>query len=61
MSEFIIVCGILYFLPMIVAMLRGKANAGAIAVLNFFLGWTLIGWVVALTWACMAENKRADY
>jgi len=28
-----------------------KQNAGAIGALNFFLGWTLVGWVVALVWA----------
>jgi hypothetical protein len=42
----------LYFLPAIAAHNRGKANASAIAMLNFFLGWTFIGWVVALVWAC---------
>ena len=26
-------------------------NEGAIFVLNLFLGWSLIGWVVALVWA----------
>lgn len=45
-------CGfILYFLPAIVAFVRSKRDAGAILVLNFFLGWTAIGWVIALVWA----------
>lgn len=39
----------LYFLPTIVGW--NKRNAGAIFALNFFLGWTLIGWVVAIVWA----------
>jgi len=39
----------IYFLPSLVGM--HKKNANAICVLNFFLGWTLIGWVVALVWA----------
>jgi hypothetical protein len=28
-----------------------KQNHGAILALNLFLGWTLVGWVVALVWA----------
>lgn len=42
---------ILYFLPSIIAFVRGKRDAVSILVLNIFLGWTLIGWVVALVWA----------
>jgi len=40
-----------YFLPTIIALLRGHRNALAIFLLNFFLGWTFIGWVVALVWS----------
>lgn len=35
-----------------------KANASAILILNFLLGWTLIGWVVALVWACTVEKNQ---
>ena len=38
-----------YFIP--TAMGAKKKNGGAIFMLNLFLGWTLIGWVVALVWA----------
>jgi hypothetical protein len=41
----------IYFFPTIIAAARGKRNSGAIFVLNFFLGWSFIGWVVALVWA----------
>jgi hypothetical protein len=40
-----------YFLPTIVASLRRHADKCAIFVINLFLGWSLIGWVVALAWA----------
>lgn len=46
----------IYLLPFIVAMVRGKRNCLAILVLNLLLGWTLIGWVVALVWACMIDS-----
>lgn len=40
---------VLYFLPSIVGW--SKPNVNGIILLNFFLGWTLIGWVVAMVWA----------
>ncbi len=46
----IIVLGV-YFLPTIQALTAKKKNAASIAVVNVFLGWTLIGWVIALAWA----------
>ena len=41
-----------YFIPTLVAYCRRHHNAGAIFFLNFLLGWTIIGWVIALFWAC---------
>ena len=42
----------LYFLPTIIAISRKKDSAVAIFLLNFFLGWTFLGWIAALIWAC---------
>ncbi len=42
---------VLYFSPAWVAFSNDHNNAMAIAILNFFLGWTLVGWVGALVWA----------
>jgi hypothetical protein len=50
----------LYFLPAIVAHRRGHHNASAITVLTLFLGWTAIGWIVALVWAYTATAERAQ-
>jgi len=41
----------LYFLPSIIALARSKRDLLAIFLLNFFLGWSVIGWIVALVWA----------
>jgi hypothetical protein len=41
----------LYFVPTMVAATRGHQSLGSILVINLFLGWTLIGWVVALAMA----------
>jgi hypothetical protein len=46
--------GILYFLPAIIG--RNKADATGIFLVNLFLGWTLIGWVVAFFWACASDR-----
>ncbi len=43
----------IYFLPTYVA--RKKRNCGAVFALDLLLGWTLIGWVVALCWALMED------
>ena len=40
---------VLYFLPSIIG--RDKREATGIFLVNLFLGWTLIGWVVALALA----------
>jgi len=45
-----------YFLPAIVAAIRKKTNANAIFILNLFLGWTLLGWVIALIWAVKTDQ-----
>ena len=49
-----------YFVPTIIAMLRGHSNMAPIIAVNFFLGWSLIGWVVALSWALTAQEKTID-
>jgi hypothetical protein len=48
-----------YMLPWAIAATRGKSNAGAIGVLNFFVGWTVIGWIAALVMACSAHQLGA--
>ena len=52
----ILVVAIIYFIPWAVAKSAKKRNSGAIFALNLFLGWTFIGWVVALVWA-LAKDK----
>ena len=42
---------VMYFLPSIIALARSKRDLLAIFLLNLFLGWSIIGWIVALVWA----------
>lgn len=47
----LMVCFIAYFLPTMIAGVRKAPNAASVFIVNFFLGWTFIAWVVALAMA----------
>jgi hypothetical protein len=47
-----------YFIPTIVAVERNVVNKWSVAVINAFLGWTLIGWVVALAMALRTATEK---
>ena len=47
-----------YFFPFIVAALRGHHNTGGVFIVNLLLGWTLVGWIIALVMACTAKRQR---
>ena len=52
MSLFVLILVVvIYFAPTVVAYQNKKDNKVSILVLNLFLGWTFIGWVIALVWA----------
>jgi hypothetical protein len=53
----LIVLGV-YFLPFIIALLRGHRQTASIFVLNLFLGWTLIGYAVALAMAVSNQGEK---
>ena len=52
---FILVCFCIYMIPTIIG--RKKRNYVAIAALNILAGWTIIGWIIALTWALTVEPE----
>jgi hypothetical protein len=54
----ILLFAVLYFVPMGIAIARKHRNTGAIVALNMFLGWTMVGWVLALVWALMVTDKE---
>lgn len=56
---FIIACIIIafvYFIPSIIGW--NKRNSAPILAVNIFLGWTFIGWVVALIWAFSNDDTE---
>ena len=46
---------LIYFAPTLLALVRHKRNTLSIFLLNLFLGWTLIGWIIALVWASTVD------
>lgn len=49
---------VFYFLPTIIGRSRGVTSLGSVFVINLFLGWTLIGWVVALAMASRSVEPK---
>jgi hypothetical protein len=48
---------VFYFVPTIVAWARRVPGKGSVTVVNVFLGWTVIGWIVALAMACRSRPQ----
>ena len=51
---------VVYFTPIAIALLRGHPNMPPIMIVNIFLGWTIIGWILALTWSFTAQERHRD-
>jgi hypothetical protein len=51
--------GSLYFLPTIIGGFRRVVNIGSVFAINLLLGWTLIGWAVALAMALRTNPPSA--
>jgi len=56
---FIISVG-LYFIPFIIAIIRGIKNSMAVFFLNLFLGWTVIGFFVLIFYASLTNVKSGE-
>ncbi|MGH6670434.1 MAG: superinfection immunity protein [Xanthobacteraceae bacterium] len=48
------------FVPSVIAFVRHHHNRYAILVLNVLLGWTVIGWAMALVWSLTATWHRSS-
>ena len=53
---FIVAMLAIYFAPTLVAW--GKPQVGSVFLLNLLLGWSLIGWAIALIWALMRDDTQ---
>jgi len=50
---------IAYFSPLVIAVLRKHRFTTAIGLINFLLGWTLVGWLAAIVWAVNKDVREA--
>jgi len=56
----VFIAAVIYLAPSIVARQRHAPNTASVAVVNVFLGWTVIGWAVALAMAYRDPKLRED-
>lgn len=47
----------IYLFPSLVAWSRGHHNGASLFVVNLLLGWTLLGWVIAMAWSVSAVRR----
>ena len=52
---------LVYITPWSIARRRNHKNAQVIGILNLLLGWTVIGWIIALVWAYTQTPFSDDY
>lgn len=55
-AAFFFIAGPIYFVPTIIALANKRGQSLGIFLLNLLLGWTLLGWVGALVWACVKDK-----
>ena len=48
-----------YLLPALIADIRDTKHGWTILVLNLLLGWTVLGWIALVIWACV-EKKAPE-
>ena len=47
---------LLYFLPVIIAFVRGHESRWGILLMTLFLGWTMFFWLWALIWSASSKG-----
>jgi hypothetical protein len=56
----ILLFGIVYFMPWLIGLNRGVNSLIALLLVNLFLGWTVIGWIVCMIWAVAGQTRSQD-
>lgn len=49
-----------YLLPTAIALLRGHPSTGGIFIINLFLGWTFLAWIIALAWSMSSKGNNVN-
>jgi len=56
----LLIAGIIYIMPSIIAFRRNHPNRWIILVINIAFGGTIIGWGIALVWAMRAAHRTGS-
>lgn len=56
-QTYLIVSLIVYFFPFLLSIITRNRTA-AVFVMNLFLGWTFIGWILALIWSISPNRNQ---
>ncbi len=51
---------IAYFTPALIAVFRKHRFTTAIGLINFFLGWTIFGWLASIVWAVNKDVRETS-
>lgn len=55
-----VILGVLvYVIPTLVAWSMSSKGIRWVAIINVLLGWTVIGWIIALIWALVASKDTS--
>lgn len=57
---FFVVGLLVYFLPSFIASNRNHQSKVAIIVLNILVGWTALGWIIALIWSLTGTSRNIE-
>ena len=53
------ILGTLYFIPAIIAYACNKKGRNGVLLVNFLLGWTVVGWAIVLIWALSSPIDKS--
>ena len=51
---------VFYLLPAFVAYGNRHPSRDAVLLVNLMFGWTVLGWLLSLVWACVGRKAKAD-
>ena len=57
---FLIIYSVFYFIPTILAFASDHDNKIAIFLLNLLLGWTVLGWIIAIVWVATKRKTSSE-
>lgn len=58
MIVIVLVFIVLYLFPSVIAIKKKHKDLIKILIINIFLGWTIVGWIISLVLAINMQNKE---